>query len=97
MTRRIIIALMAYTIGISCISAQNSKTTDANIGGHVLDTESGEHMPGCVIRILGTSLATVTDASGHYIFRIYSAISSPENTHLRQAAPDTSPHGLKHL
>ena len=69
MTRRIIIALMAYTIGISCISAQNSKTTDANIGGHVLDTESGEHMPGCVIRILGTSLATVTDASGHYIFR----------------------------
>ena len=69
MIRRIIIALMAYTIGISCISAQNSKTTDANIGGHVLDTESGEHMPGCVIRILGTSLATVTDASGHYIFR----------------------------
>lgn len=69
MIRRIIIALMVYVIGTICIAAQNSKTTDANIGGHVLDTESGEHMPGCVIRILGTSLATVTDASGHYIFR----------------------------
>ena len=69
MIRRIIIALMVYVIGTICIAAQNSKTTDANIGGHVIDTESGEHMPGCVIRIIGTSRATVTDASGHYIFR----------------------------
>ncbi|MDE7145632.1 MAG: carboxypeptidase-like regulatory domain-containing protein, partial [Duncaniella sp.] len=69
MIRRIITLLMAYTIGITCISAQNQKVTDANIGGHVIDTENGEHMPGCLIKILGTSLATVTDASGHYIFR----------------------------
>ncbi|MDE6098180.1 MAG: TonB-dependent receptor [Muribaculaceae bacterium] len=52
-----------------CAYAQNTKTTDANITGHVVDAENGEHMPGCVIKILGTSMATVTDASGHYVFR----------------------------
>ncbi len=35
----------------------------------MVDAETGEHLPGCVIKILGTSLATSTDASGHYIFR----------------------------
>lgn len=69
MIRRIIFLLMAFAIGSTCISAQSNKVTDANIGGHVIDTENGEHMPGCVIKILGTSLTTVTDGSGHYIFR----------------------------
>lgn len=69
MTRRLIIALMAYAIGLACVYAQNTKATDANIVGHVIDTESGEHLPGCLVKILGTSLATVTDASGHYVFR----------------------------
>ncbi|MDE6612038.1 MAG: TonB-dependent receptor, partial [Muribaculaceae bacterium] len=69
MTRRLIIALMAYAISLTCVYAQNTKATDANIVGHVIDTESGEHLPGCLVKILGTSLATVTDASGHYVFR----------------------------
>ncbi|MDE6525765.1 MAG: carboxypeptidase-like regulatory domain-containing protein, partial [Muribaculaceae bacterium] len=69
MTRRLIIALMAYAIGLTCVYAQSTKATDANIVGHVIDTESGEHLPGCLVKILGTSLATVTDASGHYVFR----------------------------
>ena len=55
MIRRIIFALTVLAV--------------ANIGGHVVDAETGEHLPGCVIKILGTSLATSTDASGHYIFR----------------------------
>lgn len=40
--------------------------TDANIHGHVIDTETGEHQPYFVIRIAGTQTATMTDASGHY-------------------------------
>ncbi|MDE6278110.1 MAG: TonB-dependent receptor [Muribaculaceae bacterium] len=43
--------------------------TDANIGGHVVDATTGEHMPGCLVRILDTKLATMTDGSGHYMFR----------------------------
>jgi outer membrane receptor for ferrienterochelin and colicins len=49
--------------------AQNAKVSDANITGHVIDAENGEHMPGCLVKILSTGLATVTDASGHYVFR----------------------------
>lgn len=43
--------------------------TDANITGHVVDSETGEHMPYYTIRLLGTSIGTLTDASGHYTLR----------------------------
>lgn len=43
--------------------------TDANIGGHVIDAETGEHMPYYIIKIVGTNIATLTDGSGHYVFR----------------------------
>lgn len=43
--------------------------TDANVGGHVIDSETGEHVPGCFVRILESDLATMTDGSGHYVFR----------------------------
>ncbi len=69
MIRRIIFALTVLTVGSIYMYAQTRQVTDANIGGHVVDAETGEHLPGCVIKILGTSLATSTDASGHYIFR----------------------------
>ncbi len=69
MIKKFIIALVAVALSAMCAYAQKTKVTDANIGGHVIDAENGEHMPGCVIRIQGTSMATVTDASGHYMFR----------------------------
>ncbi len=43
--------------------------TDANITGHVIDTATGEHMPGCAVSILNTDFRVLTDASGHYVFR----------------------------
>lgn len=69
MIRRIIFALTVLAVGSIYMYAQTRQVTDANIGGHVVDAETGEHLPGCVIKILGTSLTTSTDASGHYIFR----------------------------
>ena len=69
MIKKYIIALMTVVLSAMCVYAQKTKVTDANIGGHVIDAENGEHMPGCVVKIQGTSMATVTDASGHYIFR----------------------------
>lgn len=69
MIRRIFFALTVLAVGSIYMYAQTRQVTDANIGGHVVDAETGEHLPGCVIKILGTSLATSTDASGHYIFR----------------------------
>ena len=69
MIRRIIFVLTVLAVGSIYMHSQTRQVTDANIGGHVVDAETGEHLPGCVIKILGTSLATSTDASGHYIFR----------------------------
>lgn len=48
-------------------SATNRKAfSDANINGHVIDAETGEHQPYFLIRLAGTQTATMTDASGHY-------------------------------
>lgn len=46
-----------------------ASTTDANIVGHVIDAENGEHLTGCVVSISKAGLATMTDGSGHYVFR----------------------------
>lgn len=40
--------------------------TDANIFGHVVDANTGEHLAGVTIQIKGTILGAITDASGHY-------------------------------
>lgn len=69
MMRRIhLLISVLMTIAVSAIAAANN-VTDANIGGHVIDGENGDHMPGCLVKIIDTGMATMTDASGHYIFR----------------------------
>jgi len=55
--------------------------TDANIFGHVLDAETGEHMPFVTIGIKGTTMGTVTDQTGHY--RI---INAPTGIYTLQAS-----------
>ena len=63
--------LSAVTLLFTILSshAASSSVTDANIVGHVIEADNGEHLPGCLVKIEGTDLATVTDASGHYLFR----------------------------
>ena len=45
------------------------KSTDANIYGHVIDKQSGEHMPYVAIQIKGTTFATTTDKTGHFFLK----------------------------
>lgn len=61
-------AMLLTCMGLTA-SASEPAVTDANIGGHVVDVETGEHMPYYLVKILGTKLATLTDGSGHYMFR----------------------------
>ena len=42
------------------------KASDANIIGHVLDKKTGEHLSYITIALKGTTIGTVTDATGHY-------------------------------
>jgi len=41
--------------------------TDANVFGHIIDAETGEHLPFVNLLIKGTRIGTITDATGHYI------------------------------
>ena len=60
--------LMSALLAASSLAGCPAKAapTDANITGHVVDSETGEHY---TIRLLGTSIGTLTDASGHYTLR----------------------------
>lgn len=53
----------------TCNIVAAAPTTDSNITGHVVDADNGEHLPGCLVKISGSNLAAMTDASGHYVFR----------------------------
>lgn len=60
---------MAIAIALCTYGAISTQSTDANITGHVIDTEDGEHLPYCLISIKGTRTAVLTDAGGHYVLR----------------------------
>ncbi len=64
-TLSLIAAVLMAAVSASALAA----VSDANIGGHVIDADNGEHIPGCLVKISGTNLATMTDGSGHYVFR----------------------------
>ncbi len=57
--------LIAFTLLI--ISVHGEEETDANVFGHVVSTEDGEHIPFINVIVEGTRIGTITDASGHYI------------------------------
>lgn len=44
----------------------NLNPSDANIFGHVVDKKTGEHISYINIFLEGTTIGTVTDATGHY-------------------------------
>lgn len=50
--------------------------SDANIVGHVVDKLTHEHLPYITVRLKGTTMASLTDATGHY--RI---VNIPEGTY----------------
>lgn len=58
---------IAFTILTCAIFAQAQTKTDANVFGHVISSEDGEHVPFINLVIEGTRMGTMTDASGHYI------------------------------
>ncbi len=68
MLNRLLTAAVALAMAAAAHAAPPS-VSDANIGGHVIEAGSGEHMPFCLVKITGTNIATLTDASGHYVFR----------------------------
>ena len=54
--------------------------TDANIYGHVTDKTTGEHMAYITVRLKGTTIGVMTDATGHYFIK-----NVPEGTYTVEA------------
>ena len=59
-----LVACIGWTSGVSGI-----EKSDANIIGHVLDKKTSEHLPYITIALKGTTIGTVTDATGHYFLK----------------------------
>ena len=51
------------------IQASPGNESDANIYGHVINLQTGEHLPYVSVTVEGTTLGTTTDASGHYYLK----------------------------
>lgn len=56
--------------------ANDEKKSDVHITGHVLDSETKEHVSYISVSIKGTMISTTTDATGHYFLR-----NIPEGRH----------------
>lgn len=64
--------MIRYILFIALFIAMQSNTfsqnrTDANVFGHVISIENGEHVPFINVLIKDTRIGTITDASGHYM------------------------------
>ena len=53
----------------STVYAEDLKSTDANIVGHVIEKGTGEHLPYMTVSLKGTTIGTITDATGHYFLK----------------------------
>ncbi|MGL4520368.1 MAG: TonB-dependent receptor [Phocaeicola sp.] len=61
----VLCALFSATTGY----AVELNQSDANIVGHVLDKQSGEHLAFITVSLRGTTIGTTTDNSGHYFLK----------------------------
>lgn len=66
-----VLLLLCLTFGatVASTNAQAQKPTDAHLFGHVVDADSGAHLSYVTVAIEDTPYGTVTDATGHFLFR----------------------------
>ena len=64
-----------FVVGAVCLLlsatayADDLKASDANVIGHVLEKSSREHLPYITVSLKGTTVGTMTDATGHYFLK----------------------------
>lgn len=67
--RQLVIVIGAVLFSLVAHAANETKDTDANIYGHVINKKTSKHIPNVTISVKGTLIATQTDASGHYFLK----------------------------
>ena len=64
--KRIFSALVA---ALCMVLSAGATDTDAHIYGHVIDRNTGEHLPYIVVLLRGTTIGVTTESTGHYAIR----------------------------
>ena len=64
--KRIFSALVA---ALCMVLSAGATDTDAHIYGHVIDRNTGEHLPYIVVLLRGTTIGVTTENTGHYTIR----------------------------
>ncbi|MBO5418846.1 MAG: TonB-dependent receptor [Bacteroidales bacterium] len=64
--KRFFSALLAV---LCMVLYSEARYTDAHIYGHVIDKNTGEHLPYIVVILKGTTIGVTTESSGHYMIR----------------------------
>lgn len=61
-----VVAILYLAVLPFVLCAGDRKQPEAGIHGHVIDKNTGEHIPYIVVSLRGTTIGTATAASGHY-------------------------------
>ena len=59
----------ALVAALCIVLSAKAQDTDAHIYGHVIDKNTGEHLPHMVVMLKGTTIGVATDNTGHYMIR----------------------------
>ena len=51
------------------VLSAEARDTDAHIHGHIIDKNTGEHLPYMVVVLKGTTIGVTTESTGHYMIR----------------------------
>ena len=51
------------------VLSAEARNTDAHIHGHIIDKNTGEHLPYMVVVLKGTTIGVTTESTGHYMIR----------------------------
>ena len=51
------------------VLSAEARHTDAHIHGHIIDKNTGEHLPYMMVVIKGTTIGVTTESTGHYMIR----------------------------
>lgn len=70
--KKIILAALLCLLHTTLLPADEitpAPDSEAHLYGHVIDAETGEHLPYATITVPGTTIGTSTDATGHYFLK----------------------------
>ena len=79
--RKMILAVLCGLMMPLIAAAADKRPSEASVHGHVIDKNTGEHVPFLVVSLKGTTVGTTTGDTGHYFIE-----HLPEGTFVLQVS-----------